>query len=129
MTEMIEVTLPSNNPWLRGPKATYPRAEAERLAQLACDACEAVRHLELKNAYNYDKYVWSALNEFLPEGQTAKNTCLFAVQAVLRELGGYGHSDWYHPAYCAMRVIRTRNAYATPGFIEARNASSFANGG
>lgn len=129
MSEMITVTLPSDNPWLRGPQTEFPRGDAEHLAKLVADACEAVRHLELKNAYNYDKYVYEALKGEEPEERKERHVARLAVITVLREMGGHYSSDWRFGPYAAHRVLQTWAAYATPGFTEARNASSFANGG
>jgi hypothetical protein len=127
--DTIIVRKPSSNPWLRGPEACFPRADAEHLARVVVDACDAVRHLELKNSYNYDKYVYDALKGEEPEDAEEKLIARLAVIKVLREMGGQYDTNWYFGPYAAHRVLNTWAAYATPGFAEARNASSFANGG
>jgi len=114
----ITVTVPSENPWRAGESVEVDRVEAERIAKIAEEAAEGLRDQQYKSSHAYDTPVMQAIKIELPDDSRDRDVMLRGVEQVLsKQVDG---SDWYQGAYAAYRTIQTRNAYATPGFAQAR---------
>jgi hypothetical protein len=124
----IAITLPTANPWVRGETVIVSAEKALEAAQAVVDLCEDLRVKEFKVAWAYDKPVDAVLNPYLPDGWQASYAMLAAVVKVLREMTkGTDFTDWYNGVQAAYRTLRCRLAYATPGFVQARQASAMRN--
>ena len=120
MEDYIEVRMPSGNPWIKGPLVKVNRAQATHIADVAAEVAESFRG-KFKTAWMYDKPVFNAVVDMLPEDTREREAMFRAVQVVLSKNANC--SDWYDGGYAAYRCFQTRNAYATPGFIEAKRYS------
>ena len=117
-TRTISVIMPSDNPWLAGPTVQVYRAEAERIATLLAEACEAQRENEsIDSSYHYDSYVKPVLENNMPEDDYARKAMQRAVITVLYER--QNRFDWRDGANAARRVLESGIVYSTPGFAEA----------
>jgi len=114
----ITVTLPSENPWQDGEPIEVDRAEAERIARIAEETAEGLRDQQYKSSHAYDTPIMQAIKTELPVDPRDRDVMLRAVEQVLSKR--LDRSDWYQGATAAHRTIQTHNAYATPGFRQAR---------
>jgi len=114
----IPIKLPTDNPWIDGPTIEVDRSEAEQIAQVVADAAEALRDRKFQSAHAYDKPINQAIAPHLPGDKQER----YAMRgAVLKVLAGMRDSaDWYDGANAAHRTLQSTQAYATPGFVEAR---------
>lgn len=120
MKEYIEVTLPSDNPWIRGPVVKVDSTVANRIAKVAASVAESLRG-KFKEAHQYDAPVFAAVKDLMPENEYDCEVMYRAVGKILYKKANY--KDWHDGNYAASRCFQTRNAYATPGFIEAKRHS------
>ena len=120
MEDYIEVTMPSSNPWIKGPVVKVNRIQATQIAEVAAGVAESFRG-KFDTAWMYDKPVFNAVVDMWPEDAHEREAMFRAVQVVLSQNVNY--SDWHDGKYAAYRCFKTRNAYATPGFIEAKRCS------
>jgi len=120
MDQYVEVRMPSGNPWIKGPLVKVDYARAAHIAAVAAEVAESFRE-KFNVAYQYDKPVFNAVVDMWPEDTLEREAMFRAVQIVLSKNVNY--SDWYDGKYAAYRCFKTRNAYATPGFIEAKRYS------
>lgn len=120
MKDCIEVRMPSDNPWIKGPLVKVDRAQATHIADVAAEVAESFRG-KFKVAYQYDKPVFDCVKDMWPEDSYKKEAMFRAVQIILGKDTNY--SDWHDGKYAAYRCFKTRNAYATPGFTEAKRYS------
>ena len=120
MEDYIEVRMPSGNPWIKGPLVKADRAQATHIADVAEEVAESFRG-KFKTSYQYDVPVFDAVKDMWPEDSIEKEAMFRAVESVL--CGRVNYADWYNGNYAAYRCFKTRNAYATPGFTEAKRYS------
>ena len=118
--DFIEVTMPSGNPWIKGPSVLVSRADATRIADVAAETAESFRG-KFKVSYLYDNPVFGSVSELMPKDENARESMYRAVSSILQNRANY--SDWHDGNYAASRCFKTRNAYATPGFTEAKRYS------
>jgi hypothetical protein len=117
----ITVTMPSENPWMQGEPVEVDRAEAERIAKIAEETAEGLRDRKLQSAHAYDQPIMQAIKSELPGDPRDRSAMLRGVEQVLSKR--LDRSDWYQGARAAHRTIQTHNAYATPGFAQARRSA------
>ena len=117
----ITVTLPSENPGMRGEAVEVDRAVAERIAEIAEETAEGLRDRQLQNAHAYDQPIMQAIESELPGDPRDRTAMLRAVEQVLNKW--LDRTDWYQGANAAHRSIQNHNAYATPGFAQARRSA------
>lgn len=120
MEDYIEVRMPSDNPWIKGPLVKVDRALATRIAEVATATAESYRG-KFNTGWMYDKPVFKAVVDMWPEDDYEREAMFRAVQIVLSQDVNY--SDWHDGKYAAYRCFKTRNAYATPGFVAAKRYS------
>ena len=120
MEDCIEVRMPGRNPWIEGPVVKVSHIQATQIAEVAAGVAESFRG-KFDSAWMYDKPVFDAVVDMLPEDTYEREAMFRAVQIVLSK--NIDYSDWYGGKYAAYRCFETRNAYATPGFIEAKRYS------
>lgn len=120
MEDHIEVRMPGDNPWIKGPLVKVDRAQATQIANIAADAAESYRG-KFDTSWMYDKPVFNAVVDMWPEDPYEREAMFRAVQIVLSQDVNY--SDWHDGKYAAYRCFQTRNAYATRGFREAMRYS------
>jgi len=120
IADFIEVTMPSGNPWIKGPSVLVSRADATRIADVAAETAESFRG-KFKVSYLYDNPVFGSVSELMPKDENARESMYRAVSSILQNRANY--SDWHDGNYAASRCFKTRNAYATPGFVEAKRYS------
>ena len=118
--DFIEVTMPTGNPWMKGPSVLVSRADATRIADVAAETAESFRG-KFKVSYHYDSPVFKSVSELMPKDENAREPMYRAVASILENRADY--SDWCDGNYAASRCFKSRNAYATPGFIEAKRYS------
>lgn len=121
MEDYIEVIMPSDNPWIRGPIAKVALDEATRIADVAAETAESFRG-KFKNAWQYDAPVFNAVQEMMPDDVYKQEAMYRAAGSILSKRAKY--NDWHDGNYAAARCFKTRNAYATPGFFEALQNSA-----
>ena len=120
----ITVTLPSENPGMRGEPVEVDRAVAERIAKIAEETAEGLRDRQLQSAHAYDQPIMQAIEPELPGDPRDRTAMLRGVEQVLNKQ--LDRDDWYNGATAAHRTIQNHNAYATPGFAQARaNADTY----
>ena len=117
----LKIRLPGKNPWIQGPVVDVLRSNATKIAVIASDAAENLRSEKLQSSWAYDKYVFDSIKEHSPADPAETHALLIATQKILSER--MNSEDWYDGSYAAYRCISTHNAYATPGFTEARRNS------
>ena len=120
MEDCIEVRMPSGNPWIKGSLVKVDRAQATHIADVAEEVAESFRG-KFETSYQYDVPVFDAVKDMWPEDSIEKEAMFRAVESVLCERVNY--ADWHNGNYAAYRCFKTRNAYATPGFTEAKRYS------
>ena len=118
---ILKIRVPGENPWAQGPIVDVLRSDAVKIADIAALTAENLRHKKFQASWNYDTPIFSAIREHLPQEKVEFFALLLAVQKILLER--MNREDWYDGNYAAYRSISTRNAYATPGFSEARRNS------
>lgn len=116
----IEVRMPSDNPWIKGPLVKVDRAQATQIAKIAAEVAESFRG-KFDTSWMYDKPVFNAVVDMWPEDDYEREAMFRAVQVILGKDVNY--SDWHDGKYAAYRCFKTRNAYATPGFSAAKRYS------
>ena len=120
---ILKFRVPAKNPWAQGPVVDVLRAEAVQIADIASRTAEDLRSKKLQSSWAYDAPIFSSIKEYMSQDPVKNDALLLAVQKILSER--MNRSDWYEGNYAAYRSISTRNAYATPGFVEAlRNSSN-----
>lgn len=118
---ILKIRLPGENPWIQGPIVNVLRSNATKIADTVSNVAENLRAKKLQSSWAYDKYVFDSIKEHLPADPAETHALLIAAQKILSER--MNSEDWYDGSYAAYRCISTRNAYATPGFTEARRNS------
>lgn len=118
---VLKIRLPGENPWIQGPIVDVLSSNATKIADIVSNVAENLRDKKLQSSWAYDKYVFDSIKEHLPADPAETHALLIAAQKILS--GRANWADWYDGNYAAYRCISTRNAYATPGFVEARRNS------
>lgn len=118
---ILKIRVPGANPWTPGPIIDVLRADAVKIADIASQTAEALRQEKLQSSWAYDAPVFSSIKEHIPEDPVAADALYRAVERILA--GRMKRDDWYDGNYAAYRCLSTRNAYATPGFLEAKRNS------
>jgi hypothetical protein len=119
---VLKIRLPGESPWIQGPIVDVLKSNATKIADIVSNVAENLRAKKLQSSWAYDKYVFASIREHLPEESAESHALLIAAQKILSER--MNREDWYDGSYAAYRCISTHNAYATPGFAEARRNSA-----
>ncbi len=79
MEDHIEVRMPSDNPWVKGPLVKVDRVQATQIANIAADTAESYRG-KFDTAWMYDKPVFNAVVDMWPEDPCEREAMFRAVQ-------------------------------------------------
>ena len=113
----IKVMIPNKNPWSQGHFVEVSREAATKIAAVAARVAEDLRQKKFDTAWKYDSYVFSSIKDLLPKDPVESEGMFRAVEKILSE--NMNRKDWYDGNYAAYRCLSTRNAYATPTYLES----------
>lgn len=117
----LKIRLPAENSWSQGSVVNVLKSDAIKIADIVSHVAENLRSEKLQSSWAYDTHVFNSIKEHLPADPAETDALLHATQKILSER--MNREDWYDGSYAAYRCISAHNAYATPGFTEARRNS------
>ncbi|NDG53524.1 MAG: hypothetical protein EBY39_10965 [Flavobacteriia bacterium] len=113
----------NTNPWL--PKYVDVEFSRKKITSIVNELIKECEGKDYSASYSYNKHVESVVRDHWSKESGNIKTFYQALLHILRETEVVDNNNWHDGNIAARRVIETKLAYLTPGFVEAKRYSEF----